>query len=190
MISCPKLQPIPLGRASLRTLERMTTTRYGVLLPLRLLKRWGWLNLLHPLCATRVQFVGNPNNYTVVRTWATSTYNNSAGALKKYAWINNAACSTGYQTYCEIPKSFYSCPSSPPPAPPPSPYSFGLCKWMGDGWYQSHANRVLLTHCSDFVPRPASPQASPPMMPRTTAPRTAAPATFTTAQQRPTPPRG
>ena len=76
----------------------------------------------------RVQFIGDRNNYTVVKTWATTTYNNSAGTNKKYAWINAAACTTGYQTYCEIPKSFFNCPSSPPPIPPPSPDGAGLCE--------------------------------------------------------------
>jgi hypothetical protein len=75
-----------------------------------------------------LQFTGDPSNYTIVKTWSTTYYNNSAGTLKKYPWTNNAACTTAYQAYCEIPKSVFNCPSSPPPVPPPSPYGAGLCE--------------------------------------------------------------
>ncbi len=78
--------------------------------------------------AAALQFTGNPNNYTHVKTWSTTYYNNSAGTLKKYPWINNAVCTTAYQAYCEIHKSVFNCPTSPPPAPPPVPFTTGLCK--------------------------------------------------------------
>ncbi len=76
------------------------------------------------------QFLGDPSNYTHVNTWSTTYYNNSVTALNKYAWINNAVCTTAYPSICEIPKSYFDCPTSPPPAPPPSPYNFGLCECL------------------------------------------------------------
>ena len=78
--------------------------------------------------AAALQFTGNPNNYTHVKGWSTTYYNNSAGTLKKYAWINAAVCTTAYQAYCEIHKSVFNCPTSPPPMPPPVPFTTGLCK--------------------------------------------------------------
>jgi hypothetical protein len=76
------------------------------------------------------QFLGDPSNFTHVNTWSTTYYNNSVSALNKYAWHNNEACTTAYASMCEIPKTYFDCPTSPPPAPPPSPYNFGLCECL------------------------------------------------------------
>jgi hypothetical protein len=78
-----------------------------------------------------LQFLGDPSNSTQVGTWSTTFYKNTPTAANKYAWINNDACATAYQSMCEIPKTYFNCPTSPPPTPPPSPYSNGLCACTG-----------------------------------------------------------
>jgi hypothetical protein len=81
-------------------------------------------------CPPFRQFLGDPSNFTQVGAWSTTFYKNNVSALNKYAWINNAVCTTAYPSICEIPKTHFDCPTSPPPVPPPSPTSFGLCEWQ------------------------------------------------------------
>jgi hypothetical protein len=90
-------------------------------------------------CLPAHQFLGDPSNYTHVNTWSTTYYKSTPTAANKYAWTNWAVCTTAYSSMCEIPKTYFDCPTSPPPMPPPSPYDNGLCEclcwcWHGDCW--------------------------------------------------------